>query len=751
MALRGRMDGVLNGALRGWLWDPDRPTEPLLGQILLDGQPIARFRAELPRADLEAIGFGAGGAGFELPLPAAAQDGKMHELCLVAEDQWLSITADRLALVIPRRLHMLRGRIERMTAGQCRGWVLDQMRPDQPVWVEILEDGRLIGQQLAQQPRADLRQWGMDQGHHGFAINLAALNPRPMPGKRLQLRCSGSSAGAAAVDIIGEWNWMLGEVEMPALPLTPTTAPSALLVQQRPAAVRVSQRDLLAAARKAEGERDHAEAARLLEAGLLEDPENFDLLSIRARIHLAQQEFESAERLARAALRRSPGHPRAVLILARVMTALGRHEEAVAFWASIAAEDRAFRERLIRRSQSLLALARPGEAMAELAQALEARPEDPEIARRMAETAEAAGAPRAALAHWRRLLVLAPQDGLAEERMAALRAQLASPTVEPLPSPLTHPTLREWRGPLAGTAAAGAVGPSPGLTLRALGGQLHHTPVAPRQRRLGELPTYGLQLRAEGGGGEACFALAGEATGDGLRMGMEVTPASPGLVLVLALRRLGPDGAPVHERLLRQIRLAPRQQMLRFDLSLDAAEASALRSAGMELVVRLPGQGACELHPPWPLSHLLSPVESERGFESATLPFAPPRVKELSDPLIELGCPFTSITIMTPPPALAETVNRVLHGTAAPFECILAEAADWPPEITRELRRMAAADPRLRLLPPGAPSATGWVALMEGPPPGGADWLAALHERAMLDGRAEAPGVLLEWCTPAAD
>lgn len=728
MALRGRMDGVLDGLLRGWLWDPDRPEEVLQGDVLLDGQPIGRLRADLPRPDLEAIGFGAGGAGFAFPLPAAAQDGQPHEITLVAEERWLPVTVDQLSLVIPPRLHMLRGRIDRVAGGQCQGWVWDAMRPEQPAWLEILAGGRLVGRQLADQPRPGLREAGIGVGHHGFTINFAALRPRPAPGTPVELRCTGPE---------GTWSWTLGGLPMPALDPLP-----------RPAA-RLSRRDILLAARKAEGERDFAQAARLLEAGLLDDPEDFDLLSIRARIHLTQQEFEPAERLARAALRRSPGHPRAVLILARVTTALGRHEEAAAFWGQIGPEDSAWRERIQRRPRSLQALGRPGEALSELAAALRQRPEDADIRRRMAELAEAAGAQRAALAHWRHLLRLLPGDKAAMEREAALQAQLAPPPPDALPSPLADATLREWRGPLQGVAEAEPVWPSPGLTLRALGGRLFHTPILPQERRPGELPSYGLELRAEGGGGEVGFALSTEAGRQGLRMGLEVTPAAAGLPLAVALRRFGPDGTPVAERVLWQGRLPHRAQLLRFDMALEEAEAGALASAGLELLVRLPEAGACILHPPRPLARHRPPVPVAGGFESEALPFAPPPPAPPEPPLLALACPFTSIAVAAPPEALEATVSAVLGGTASPFECVLAEAPDWPAALAEGLHGLARRDPRFRLVPPAAPAATGWVARLEAPPPGRADWLALLHERAMREGGAEAPGVRLEWHAPA--
>jgi hypothetical protein len=137
------------------------------------------------------------------------------------------------------------------------------------------------------------------------------------------------------------------------------------------------------------------------------------------------------------------------------------------------------------------------------------------------------------------------------------------------------------------------------------------------------------------------------------------------------------------------------------------------------------------------------------GFESVGLPLVLPKSARREDALTALACPFTSIAVAAPPEALAATVAAVLQGTASPFECVLAEESDWPAELAEGLRGLAARDPRFRLVPAAAPPATGWVALIEAPPAGGADWLAALHEAAMMQGRAEAPGVLLEWCAPA--
>ena len=727
MALRGRIDDVRQGVLRGWLWDPDRPDARLNATLWLDGASFGTQRADLPRADLEQAGFGDGGWGVAFALPIAAQDGAAHDITLEAEQDGFTILVDQLSLVIPRRLHMLRGRAERVRGAEGLGWAFDSGRPEQPVMVELLHEGRVLARQPANRPRPDLARLRIGDGRHGFAFNLAALLSPPPEGAPLELRC---------IADFGEWP--LGRLTMPA---------AGGLARMLPA----SRRDHLAAARKAEGERDYAEAARRLDAALLSDPHDFDLISVRARVHLAQQEFEPAERLARRALERSPGHPRALVLLGRIATALGQHEAAVGFWAGIGPDDAAFRERLAKRSRSLLAIGRTGEAMSEMALALRARPDDPEALRQMAETAEAVGALRAARLHWRRLLAHLPEDRIGVERLAALQRRLAPAAPEPLPSPLANPHLRDWSGPIEAVTEGEAARPAAGLTLRSLGGTLRFAVAAPRERRPGELPEYGIRLAAEGQGAEASFALTRFEAEGGLRMGLDITAEGVPRGILLALRRRAPDGAEAGERALLHPRGETRPRLHRFDLHLTGEEQAAQGAGGLELVLRLTGPGTVLLYPPRPLSRLpMREATGHAGFEAPELAgvlrtAAGGVARGRSDALIELDCPFTTITIAAPDAALPAVIQGVLRGTASPFECVLTEQPDWPAPLVAALHSLAAIDPRFRLLPPDAASAQGWVALIEAPPEDGPNWLVALHAAAGA-GSAEAPGVLLAWC-----
>lgn len=729
MTLRGRIDGVFEGMLRGWVWDPDDPARRLSAEILLDGERLAQVRADRPRPDLEAIGFGEGGAGFEYPLPIGAQDGATHELRLIAEQLWIPIEVDRLSLFVPPRLHMLRGRVEGIQAGRCLGWAWDAARPLERVAVELLAGGQVLARQVAGLRRPELARAGIGDGAHGFSFDLAALQPPPGVGTELALRAVGSH---------GEWP--IGTVTVLAGQVEAAPAPRPA---SPPPGKRMNRRQSLLAVRQAEAARDHATAARLLEAALLDEPDDPDLLSIRARVHLAQQELEPAVRVARAVLLEHPGHERATLILARATAALGHHAEAIEAWRAIGPQDAAFRERVQKRARSLAALGRLAEAQQEAALGASLHPEDAEMWRLAATMADAAGAPRAALAHWRRLLARAPQDAAGLERVRALEALLRDPPEQALASALVQPDLRQWQGPLEAWAGAEAIWPAPGLWLRALGGRnlggrALVTPLDPRELRPGDLPGYGLLLRAEGGGAELGFALAAR---ESLRMGIEVSAWAPGATLVLALRRTGSDA---DERELWRLQPGPRPRLHRFDLVLTPEEAEA---AGLALVLRLEGPHAICLRPPRALSRLRGEASAPGGFETPHLPLPLPPARlagqRRADRLLDLGSPFTSILIEAPPEALSATIQGVLAGTAAPFECVLTLKPDWPEALVAALRALAALDPRFRLLPPGAPGATGWVALLEAPPDGGPDWLTELHRRAAIEGVAEAPGVLL--------
>ncbi len=376
----------------------------------------------------------------------------------------------------------------------------------------------------------------------------------------------------------------------------------------------------LQGARAAETRGDFAAAAALLDAGLKLAPRHADMLSVRARVAFTMGEATLAETHARAALAIRPELTRATMILARIAMAGGRHAEAVDLWAAVPPSDPAYRERLLKRGRLLLGLGRPLEALGEFADAIRRHPGDAEALRGAAEATEATGALRTALRRWRALLAVVPDDAAAAEAARLLDLRLA-----PLPglaSPLRNPWLRDWRGLLEGTIGAETAEPSPGLTLCA-DERLRYAVAQARERRPGELPFYGLWLRAEGGGAELGFALDPGAAGlltAGLRMGIELHAPGPPVALRLSLRETGGFAG----RLLLALEATGRRRLACFGLRLVTAEAPALAAGRLMLVLRMTVPGSLVVLPPQPLCRLGAGATPPEDFESPVLAAAFP-------------------------------------------------------------------------------------------------------------------------------
>ena len=56
--MRGKIEGIYAGVLRGWAWDEQAPDETLQLQIVVDGTLAGRVKADHPRGDLRAAGIG---------------------------------------------------------------------------------------------------------------------------------------------------------------------------------------------------------------------------------------------------------------------------------------------------------------------------------------------------------------------------------------------------------------------------------------------------------------------------------------------------------------------------------------------------------------------------------------------------------------------------------------------------------------------------------------------------------------------
>lgn len=597
LQLSGRIEGVVDGILRGWAWNAANMTQRLDLEVLADGKLVGVHQANRPRGDLRRSGIGDGAHGLECPLPLELRDGAEHVFELRFKTDAGLVEVARQVLIVERRKPLLHGKLERVDAHEAVGWIADRAEPGATVSVELLIHGKVAAIGLANLFRRDLLNAGIGAGAHGFVFDLSDVRSGVSVGATIAIR-AGAEFG----------HWVLGAATLPNAPTA--TRPPELTDAG------IEARRILNDAREAEKRRDFVVAARLADEGLSAAPQNFDLLVLRARVALALNDVDEAVRFANAAQALHPGHVRPIVILARAASSRGEHAKAVELWSAVRPGMDNYRERLIKRGRSLSAVGRPLEALSEFSAAIKLDATDRDAQRGMAEVSQAIGALHVATRHWRRYGELAPGDGAVEERLLEIAQRKSRP--EALPSPLRNPTLHAWRDKIDGVAGVQGVEPTPSVRLRSLidNATLAFTVAARCEIRPSDSPVYGLWLNFPDGGAEIAFALDSAARTDlvgGLRMGVELDAHAQ---LTIQAWLLNDDGAG---RQLSQFDQRGRLQLQTFDLRLNADEAPLLEEGKLWLALRTSTPGAFRLFPPRPIRRLASQEGQRSGFEDSAL------------------------------------------------------------------------------------------------------------------------------------
>jgi phytanoyl-CoA hydroxylase len=87
----GYVDADTSDWLSGWVWDRQRPNEPIAIEVYVDGRRAATAVADLYRPDLEAAGKGDGRHAFRIPLPPLLADGGAHGVEVRAAESGASL------------------------------------------------------------------------------------------------------------------------------------------------------------------------------------------------------------------------------------------------------------------------------------------------------------------------------------------------------------------------------------------------------------------------------------------------------------------------------------------------------------------------------------------------------------------------------------------------------------------------------------------------------------------------------------
>jgi Glycosyltransferase 61 len=178
--------------------------------VLVDGERVATDRALIFHDGLRRAGVGDGAHAFAIDLPERLCDGGCHSVVAVAlangamlpaatdflgtsppGDPWYAtnfllgrdlpataLSDDPYALgsdandpPVSRPTGPL-GCLESVADGSALGWAYDPRSPRQRLAVEVLVDGEIVAETIADLPRASLADEGMGDGRHGFVVEL---------------------------------------------------------------------------------------------------------------------------------------------------------------------------------------------------------------------------------------------------------------------------------------------------------------------------------------------------------------------------------------------------------------------------------------------------------------------------------------------------------------------------------------------------------------------------------------------------
>jgi O-antigen biosynthesis protein len=91
----------------------------------------------------------------------------------------------------------LRGSIDRVTERSIEGWAQNVEFPEAPVCLDLLANGELIGQTLADRYREDLHSAGLGTGKHAFTFSMP---DGPLPTASIEVRRSMDGASLALAE-----------------------------------------------------------------------------------------------------------------------------------------------------------------------------------------------------------------------------------------------------------------------------------------------------------------------------------------------------------------------------------------------------------------------------------------------------------------------------------------------------------------------------------------------------------------------
>ena len=153
--------------VRGWVVARARLAEREALDVYVDGRWATSLVADKPREDVAATGFGDGSSGFDVAVPAPLD--RVVTVDVRVADGGPSLGGSPFVRpAAPRYVGYFDG-VDGFSAG---GWAIDLAALDQPVRVEALCDGEVVGEGVADLYRGDVAEAGLPTARCGFHLVL---------------------------------------------------------------------------------------------------------------------------------------------------------------------------------------------------------------------------------------------------------------------------------------------------------------------------------------------------------------------------------------------------------------------------------------------------------------------------------------------------------------------------------------------------------------------------------------------------
>jgi hypothetical protein len=198
--LRGHIDHVSRDRIEGWAYET--PDTAVVLRVLDNGITVGQTLANQQRNDLRRLAIGSGVHGFVMCIPGGLSLDRRHVLRVerVSDGHQLigspwtfdpppqpgfmkpegsardscSLSTATQALAATSSLQLgpapWRSFWDTVSPDRIAGWACDGERPAEPVALQVVDNGLLIGRILANGYRPDLEKAGIGDGRHGFEL-----------------------------------------------------------------------------------------------------------------------------------------------------------------------------------------------------------------------------------------------------------------------------------------------------------------------------------------------------------------------------------------------------------------------------------------------------------------------------------------------------------------------------------------------------------------------------------------------------